>query len=547
MKGFFLVILAAALSAFVIPAAWRLAPRIGMIDQPDPRKVHRVPVPRVGGWGIVAGGLVPLLLVQPLDVLLQSFVAGSLVLFCFGAWDDARQVGHWHKFVGQVIAVTLVVWWGDLYVTRLPFLDGLELAPAAGRVFTAVAMIGVINAINHSDGLDGLAAGESILTLVALVFLGHLAGNGMLMATSLAVIGGTLGFLRYNTHPARVFMGDAGSQFLGFSLAFLVVYFVERVNPAVSAAVPLLLLGLPLADILAVLYLRMRGGLNWFKATRNHVHHRLLDLGFSHFQAVVTIYAMQAALVVGAVSLRYQSDLVVLAAYLLPVLLLFLGLHSAERTSWRLGVKQPARAAPVPRSRLLAGRRGLLAGITAATGVTLLSLTLSVPDTPSDFRFVALAMGSAVVPAMILRWRYQSVLIRVATFVLAACVTYLYTQAAAAFAHPWAALVDAWMILLGVAIGLFVGAVEKREFAPTPTDYLALMAMIALAVFSGMQGIPPDARAAIRFVAYSVVLFYAFEVICTQNPHWVRLLGPGSVGLVLVLGFGGFVGRASGG
>src|SRR5262245_16613369 len=116
MTAFFLIVTSVAASMLVIPLAWRLAPHLGMVDLPDPRKVHSLPVPRVGGWGIVAGMLLPLLLLRPLDPLLLSFVAGTLVLFAFGSWDDARQISHWPKFAGQFVAVGLVVFGGDLYV-----------------------------------------------------------------------------------------------------------------------------------------------------------------------------------------------------------------------------------------------------------------------------------------------------------------------------------------------------------------------------------------------------------------------------------------------
>jgi UDP-GlcNAc:undecaprenyl-phosphate GlcNAc-1-phosphate transferase len=290
MTAFFFLILASAVSMLVIPVVARLAPRLGLIDTPDPRKVHTAPTPRIGGWGIALGTLVPLVLLFKFDPLLQSFVIGVAALFLFGVWDDARELGHWPKFVGQAIATGIVVFHGDLYVTRLPFVEGFSFAPLAGQLFTMVAMTGVINAINHSDGLDGLAGGETLLSLMAIAFLGHTASDGFVTGIALATIGGTLGFLRYNTHPAQVFMGDSGSQVLGFSLAFLVVDLSQVVNPAMSAAVPVLLLGLPIADILVVLYKRASGGMNWFRATRNHVHHRLLDLGFTHFESVVCIY-----------------------------------------------------------------------------------------------------------------------------------------------------------------------------------------------------------------------------------------------------------------
>src|SRR5262245_34713952 len=165
----------------VIPLVWKVAPKVGLIDVPDPRKVHAVPVPRVGGWGITIGMVVPLALSFPLDPVVQSFLLGALTLFAFGVWDDVKELGHWPKFVGQVIAVAFVVFYGDLYVTRLPFFEELTLDPVTGRLFTLFALVGAINASNHSDGLDGLAGGEALLSLIAMAALAYVVGDAFVV------------------------------------------------------------------------------------------------------------------------------------------------------------------------------------------------------------------------------------------------------------------------------------------------------------------------------------------------------------------------------
>ena len=289
-----------------------MAPRLGMVDMPDPRKVHATPVPRVGGVGIVLGALIPLLLWLPLSAGILAYVFGSLVLFGFGAWDDSHELGHYVKFIGQFIAVLTVVYYGDVYVRQIPFM-GMESVPdSIGKPFTVFAMVGMINAMNHSDGLDGLAGGLSVLSLSSIAYLAYLADGSQVVAIAVAVLGGIFGFLRYNTHPARVFMGDSGSQFLGFTLGFLAVLLTQNVNPVLSPALPALLLGLPIVDILAVFAQRVYHGMNWFRATRNHIHHRLLELGFHHYEAVVVIYSIQMFFIIGAIFLSYESDALIL-------------------------------------------------------------------------------------------------------------------------------------------------------------------------------------------------------------------------------------------
>ena len=515
MNGFFVMTLAVALSMMLIPVAKRLAPRLGMVDMPDPRKVHSQPVPRVGGWGITIGSLVPLVLVFQSDPLLQSFAAGGLILFAFGLWDDAKQVSHWIKFVGQLMAAGLVVYHGDLYVARLPFFDAITLDPAVGKPFTVFALVGVINAINHSDGLDGLASGESMLSLIAIAFLGYLCGNALVVGMALATIGGTLGFLRYNTHPARVFMGDAGSQFLGFTLGVLLVYLTQVAFPTTSAALPLLLLGLPIADIIAVLYQRISGGMHWFKATRNHVHHRLLSLGFSHFQTVVIIYSIQALLVVGAVLMRYQSDYLIAAVYFAVIAALFTALTVAERRNWKL---DPLRSPmpmqlPAPVKRLAENqtvRRVPLIIITVVVPVFMLFGALSVEAIPSDFGAVAAVLAALVLAQMLAGRAAGSLIMRASLYVAAAFSAYLLVTYPGVAGPLTNRLADMMVFVLAAALGIFVRFFSDRKFSTTPTDFLVAFGLVALVLFNRSG---TEANATTQFVTYAIVLFYGCEVI----------------------------------
>lgn len=530
MKVFFLLVFSVAVSMMVIPLAWRLAPHIGMIDQPDPRKVHKVPVPRIGGWGIAAGCLTPLLLLDYVDPLPLSFLLGTLTLFVFGSWDDARQLGHWPKFVGQLLAVGIVVFWGGLYVTRLPFIDGDALSPLAGQLLTMFAMVGVINAINHSDGLDGLAAGETLLSLIALAFLGYEAGSALGLEVALVAIGGIIGFLRYNTHPARVFMGDAGSQVLGFALAFLVVHLVQMANTAVSAALPLLLLGLPIADINAVLYQRARGGMNWFKATRNHVHHRLLDLGFSHYQSVVLIYSFQAVLVTCGVLLRYASDWAVLLLYFSAIATLFLLLRLAERSGWRLVPKiwpqLHAFSAWLIRLRASSRVQSAFAWVIAGSvSALMLIAVLRAPNVPRDFGVTAALAALAAMAVVVSRATWQTLALRVAIYVTVVFSIYLLTaQSDVANALP-VKIFGAAIIALAVILGVFVRFVSSRRFGATPTDYLIVFAVIAMLAFGVVAGRNSSGATSLGFITFSIVLFYGCEVVIGHLSRWRSVLG----------------------
>jgi UDP-GlcNAc:undecaprenyl-phosphate GlcNAc-1-phosphate transferase len=514
INPFLLLTLAIAVSMLVVPLLSRFAPRLGLLDLPDARKVHATPVPRVGGWGIAIGGLVPVLLSFGLDPLLQSFVFGAVVLFVFGVWDDARQLGHWTKFVGQILAVAAVVFYGDLYVMRLPFVDADWLSPLAGKCFTMFALIGAINAINHSDGLDGLAAGESLLTLVAMAVLAYVVGDALAVGISLAMIGGILGFLRYNSHPARVFMGDSGSQVLGFTVGFLVVYLTQVAHTALSAALPLLLLGLPIADILAVLYQRIRAGNSWFKATRNHVHHRLLALGFNHYETVIIIYSVQAALVISGVLLRYEADATVTAVYLGVVGTLFAALMLAERRGWRVRheADAPSRIERAIRyltqNRLV--RRAPLGVISALVPAVMLFGSVWVATVPRDFA-IAAGVLAAVVLAETLRTRAgRSPLARAAVYGAAIFCAYLLILYPRAEDAPVHAVTLGTMVILAAAIAAYVRFATRQEFGTTPTDYLVVFGVLALIVFGAVD---TSSRAIVELVVYATILLYGCEVV----------------------------------
>jgi len=537
MNPLFQLTLAVAVSMLIIPLARRFAPRLGLVDIPDPRKVHTVPIPRVGGWGITLGSLLPLVLVFRLDPLVQSYLIGCLTLFAFGVWDDARTIGHWTKFVGQLAAVGVVVYYGDLWVSRMPFVDG-PIPSAFGKPFTVFALVGVINAINHSDGLDGLAGGESILSLIALAILGYISGSALVLGISLATMGGIFGFLRYNSYPAYVFMGDCGSQVLGFTLGFLVVYLTQSANTAVSAALPLLILGVPVADILLVLYQRIRRGMNWFKATRNHVHHRLMQVGFDHYETVVIIYLIQAALVVSAVLARYESDTTVTLLYFAVIATLFISLTVAERRGWRV---PRARNADSGLSRAIAALKaseatlkGSLLVIATITSVAMVLSALCVARISSDLAAAAAVL--ALVPAVRLLWprAVRPALLRLAIYATAIFPAYLLMSYPGAIPHSVQSLTIAVIIVLAAAIVLYIRFSAEQRFGTTPTDYLIVCGVVALMVFGSVD---VNSRKISEAVLFATVIMYACEIIVSGAPGSSsrRLLEFSTLGVLLII------------
>ncbi len=528
MNLLFLFSVAFAISIVIIPLAARIAPRVGLLDMPDARKVHVQPVPRVGGWGIALGSLVPLAVVLGGDPLLRSFVLGSLVLFLFGIWDDARNTNHWVKFGGQALAAACVVYLGDLYVARIPFLD-LTLPEQIGRPFTVFALIGVINAVNHSDGLDGLAGGESMLSLIAFALLGYLSGSPLVLGVAMAAMGGVLGFLRYNSYPARVFMGDCGSQALGFTLGFLAVYLTQVASAAVSAVLPLLLIGMPIADILSVLYLRIHGRMHWFRASRNHVHHRLLQRGFQHSETVVVIYAMQTLLVIGGVVLRFQSDVMLALLYIGIVGGLFSALTVAEGRGWSVR-RGAVSELPVlralwalrhePRWREVPAR--VVGFLTPAVIVAGALWTARVPRDIGIAAGVLGLVGLAAALALRASMPLHSLTVRVTAYMATVFSAYLCIFFPGELQEPvrWAGL--AIMAILAASIAIYIRYTAERPFGTSPTDYLIILGVIALVVFGRGHA---DAHRTVELMVYSIVVLYGCEVIVERDRerralHW---------------------------
>ena len=318
-------LLAAVTTMVLVPQVRRMGLRFGWTDQPDERKQHVTPMVRLGGIAMVLGFGTALaavwsmggfgLLAPAKDQLIWSTLAGSLCFFLIGLADDLFALSPWPRLAGQV-AVACAVWSQGVRIGAidLPWFTAsagpIALPDSLSLLATVVWLVGITNAINWLDGLDGLAAGVAGIAAVGLVsvsFSLHQVAAGFLAA---ALAGCCLGFLRHNFNPARIFMGDGGSYFLGFTLAAVSIVGPAKGLTTVSLLLPLLILSLPLADMSAVIMGRLREGRSPFFPDRRHLHHRLLRAGFSHRRTVLLIYVFTQwlaalALVVANAEMRF--------------------------------------------------------------------------------------------------------------------------------------------------------------------------------------------------------------------------------------------------
>jgi UDP-GlcNAc:undecaprenyl-phosphate GlcNAc-1-phosphate transferase len=207
----------------LIPPLRLLAGRFHIMDQPGDRKVHQLPVPTVGGIAFAIGAFVSILWWGPKNSTMLAVLLGGLIILGFGVWDDRANLGYRIKLLGQVVAALAVTTIGGIRFENIPFLLDVELPMWIGIPVTVFFLVAVSNAVNLADGLDGLAGGLSFLTLCGIGYLAYLSNDSTVLLLTVPFLGGVLGFLRYNTYPARIFMGDSGSQLLGFIMGVLAI------------------------------------------------------------------------------------------------------------------------------------------------------------------------------------------------------------------------------------------------------------------------------------------------------------------------------------
>ncbi len=291
----FLVAFFAAL--FVLPKLSYIANRIGLVDHPNERKIHRLPRPLVGGIGIVISATFSSLLFVPLQGL-RGYFSGLALLLLVGFFDDFMEVGHRQKFLAQILATALLMYLSNIYLSNFGNLVGLgqfavpETLTWLMWCITIFCVVGVTNAMNMIDGLDGLAGGVSFIALISFAVLASLAGNNALILLNLAMAGAVLGFLKFNWSPSKLFMGDAGSLCLGFTLSFMAIALTQIEPGIIRPVVALLILAVPIADTLTVMIRRIVAGSSPFVPDKTHLHHTLINAGYTGQRAVIVILVL---------------------------------------------------------------------------------------------------------------------------------------------------------------------------------------------------------------------------------------------------------------
>ncbi|MBQ6206364.1 MAG: undecaprenyl/decaprenyl-phosphate alpha-N-acetylglucosaminyl 1-phosphate transferase [Oscillospiraceae bacterium] len=300
-------------SFLMTPVVRSFAYKVGAIDVPkDSRRMHKVPVPRLGGLAIFSGFMISTLLFVPMTPEMKSVLLGAVVIVVLGVIDDSMDLPALLKFVVQILAALIPTLNGvTVRVFSNPNIFSDDLYLSLGKLsvpLTVLWIVAVTNSVNLIDGLDGLANGVSTISATTMLVIALLLGETDVSLTLAALVGACIGFMPYNLNPAKMFMGDTGATFLGYILATMSIQGLFKYYAVISFVVPFLILGLPIFDTTFAFVRRLSHGQSPMRADRGHIHHRLIDMGLNQKQAVATLYVISAILGLSAVVLTTGGE-----------------------------------------------------------------------------------------------------------------------------------------------------------------------------------------------------------------------------------------------
>ncbi|NOQ16915.1 MAG: hypothetical protein GQ581_07640, partial [Methyloprofundus sp.] len=509
--------IATLVSWVLIPSLVRYAPQLGMLDEPGERKIHSTAIPRCGGIGIALGAVFAIAILVPLGTVYYSVLFGGMIIVLFGIADDVLDINYKWKFLGQIIATCYVISQG-VYIKVVPFLGMNEAPIIISYILTFLFVIGSTNAVNLSDGLDGLAAGIMLLSFACIAVLGIFSGGVVVSIMATAVIGGIIGFLRFNTYPAMVFMGDAGSQFIGFMAALLAIILTQHVSTVLSPALPLLIMGLPILDTLSVMVQRIRAGSSPFSPDKRHIHHKLLIYGFTHEESVIAIYILQVVFLTSAFLLRYSADWEIVGLYFLISIVLLTAFYLAGLNRWQLhsiDINADKRNNSLRRYRWLFPFCRKYIEYSIIFYLAVLSMQLIFVLKPVWYQELFLLLVAILIPIMVPK-KIQGILIRAGIYssVLVSCyqifnATYL--------SHILLSAVDIFFFLLLIVVILAVRVTRKIYFKLTTQDVLVLVFVMSALLFI-------ETKLVARALFYLFCLGYALEYLFHREIYSYRIL-----------------------
>lgn len=307
------LLVALVVSFLMTPVVKTFAYKVGAIDVPkDARRMHKVPIPRLGGLAIFIGFMVSILLFAEITPELRSILLGAVMIVVLGVVDDIMALPAMLKFVVQIVAALIPATHGvtilafsnpNIFSNNLYWVLGSLSIP-----FTVLWIVAITNSVNLIDGLDGLANGVSAISATTMLVIALVSDQSAVAVVLAALVGACVGFMPYNMNPAKMFMGDTGATFLGYILATMSIQGLFKYYAVISFVVPFLILGLPIFDTTFAFIRRIAHGQSPMHPDRSHIHHRLIDMGLNQKQAVATLYVISGILGLSAVVLTTGGE-----------------------------------------------------------------------------------------------------------------------------------------------------------------------------------------------------------------------------------------------
>ena len=333
-------LIAMILAVIATPLVIRLARHFDVVDYPTGgRRIHKRPVPLLGGLAMYAAFWLTVLLTQPWNRMFLGLFIGSTIILIAGIWDDIKELRPLPKLICQVVAAVALLFFGfSVENISLPVIGVVEFTHPnlswLGMILIVFWIVGLVNTVNISDGLDGLAAGICFGAALILFWSAHRISQYPAANLTMALAGAALGFLFFNFFPAKIFMGDTGSMFLGYMIGGISIMGLLKTATILGLVFPLIVLGMPLTDLTFAIVRRKLKGQSISKADRGHLHHRLLDMGYTQRQAVLILYGLSTCF--GLTAILGTSKGWIWAAVLLIFDLFLLGLIFMRKTSYFL-------------------------------------------------------------------------------------------------------------------------------------------------------------------------------------------------------------------
>jgi len=515
LNSFLICITAMVTTLLLVPSIKQLARVTGAVDEPDERRVHTGTVPRMGGLAMFLGCFLTFMIYLDGFENYRGIFLGMTIVLIIGILDDSRGLDPKLKLMGQVVAACAAMFLSDLNIDFLGGVMGTHYALGwLSGPLTVLWIVGITNAINLSDGLDGLAGGISLIAFICFGFLAWQRSDYQTFTLCLVLTGSILGFLRYNTHPAEIFMGDTGSLFLGYCLGTLSIAGNFKSLTAMTLLTPILILLVPIADTLWAIIRRIREGRSPFSADKLHFHHKLLSRGMNQSQTVSLIYAITALLSISAVALANSHGFKFM---LIPLMLLGLALFFAQvfglldlsahatRISNQLERRFPFHTQPFL-------TKTALRLIQVGSAIYMICFALALPLVPLNILFVVGTTFVLVFYLSVTKGQRGGQHFLVFSYFFMAAVMVLVLDHQRHIEHSVEDLlaviepIGFFMLSLGI-FGKILVRKTKELFLSTPLEFFIFLVLVSIAI------IPEDIRNQYNLVQNTLRSFFLFLAI----------------------------------